>query len=412
LSETREKCTARGGKAGISVTSKNLVNRPSRSLIFVDITGSSIDDGADLGMLGCAMTHLPQLKKGSQGKEVAMLRSLLGLPPIHGNALFDDATYHAVMAFQKLNQLMVDGIVGPQTWFALGLVIPEVPVPAANGTVTDYRAAIRSTVKSSPRIYYVNGIQTDGPTHARTAYALSALTQRVVHGVFNATWAKGTIAGFGVDLGQCVLDWVFGVSSKLMEIRSGLLDGLADRIKKLIGGQAAPGTQVLDRAVEGMTGPERLAFCSALFLGNRATGALYRELKAHRGTNQIIVAHSQGNLITANALWSLSILDGPDALENLYVYSLASPAPAWPRGIRYKFRTYHHDNDLVVLANPHNWPFVRAVYTRAVGQYDKFAPSNGLFDPHFVYNFGDKSFSHDIRHRLGLDDIQGWVFPK
>jgi hypothetical protein len=363
------------------------------------------------------MNHPPQLKKGSHGKEVAMLRGMLGLPKslAPGQAVFDEATHEAVVAFQRKNQLMTDGIVGPQTWFALGLVVPEVSQPQVNGTVTPYRAVIRVHLATQPRIYYVNGIQTDGATHARTAYALSALTQRVVHGVFNATWSKGTAVGFGVDLGQCLVDWAFGVTSKLLEVHDAVVDGIADRIRSLFGTRPIPGTNgdhLVDQIVEEISPTQRKQFCDAMFLYNRATAALYQQLRDHVSENQIIVAHSQGNLITSNALWAMTILHGHESLQDMYVYSLASPAPAWPLGIRYRLRAYHHDNDLVVLANPHNWPFIRHVYPRAVGQFNDLVRPTERFDPHFIYNFGDKSFAHDIRHRLGLDDIQGWVFPR
>jgi hypothetical protein len=363
------------------------------------------------------MNYPPQLKKGSQGKEVALLQALLSLPsaPSPALAVFDEATHQAVLAFQRQKQLMTDGIVGPQTWFALGLVVPEVPAPQASGTITPYRAVIRTPLSTSPRIYYVNGIQTDGATHARTVYALSALTQRVVYGVFNATWSKGSVAGFGVDLGQCVLDWAFGVTSKLIEISDAVVDGIPDQIRKLFGTRPAPGTdsaQLIDRIIGGLSPTQRGEFCSAMFLFNRATKALYEQLRDHVGEHQIIVAHSQGNLITANALWAMTIMRGPAALGNMYVYSLASPAPAWPLGIRHRLRAYHHDNDLVVLANPHNWRFIRERYARALGQFDEYEHPTDRFDPHFIYNFGKKSFAHDLRKRLGLNDIQDWVFPR
>ena len=223
------------------------------------------------------MESPPLLKKGSQGKYVTILRSLLQMPRSPADATpafvkFDDPTYDAVIRFQKDNQLMVDGIVGPQTWSALGVMVEQVLRPQDNGTVTPYRAVIRVSLKTSPRIYYVNGIQTDGSTHAHTAYALSALTQRVVYGVFNATWSKGTIMGFVVDLGQCVTDWLVGVSSKLIEIRDSVIKGIAERVRKHFSKSPPPANDtdsLIERAIEIVPLGERSALCAGMFSATR-----------------------------------------------------------------------------------------------------------------------------------------------
>lgn len=73
----------------------------------------------------------------------------------------------------------------------------------------------------------------------------------------------------------------------------------------------------------------------------------------------MIVAHSQGNLIASNALFVLEDLLGSSALRNIRVYSLASPAPAWPLGLRKTNggggrQENAFMNDLVMLLRPHN----------------------------------------------------------
>ena len=52
-------------------------------------------------------------------------------------------------------------------------------------------------------------------SHAKTATTLSLLTERVVHGVYNATAGKG--AGIILDLLQCGADWTDIFLSKLSE---------------------------------------------------------------------------------------------------------------------------------------------------------------------------------------------------
>jgi len=80
------------------------------------------------------------LREGSAGSEVAKLQAQLqdlGFNPGPIDGMFGPATEAAVLAFQKSAGLLADGIAGPRTQGALGLVtdtslpsvIPEVTVP-------------------------------------------------------------------------------------------------------------------------------------------------------------------------------------------------------------------------------------------------------------------------------------------
>lgn len=65
---------------------------------------------------------LPVLRQGSQGSAVVYLQRRLtalhyDVGPIDG--IFGYSTYHGVVAFQKVNGLVRDGIVGARTWAAL-----------------------------------------------------------------------------------------------------------------------------------------------------------------------------------------------------------------------------------------------------------------------------------------------------
>ncbi|OWK39335.1 hypothetical protein [Fimbriiglobus ruber] len=66
-----------------------------------------------------------------------------------------------------------------------------------------------------------------------------------------------------------------------------------------------------------------------LSLYNKATFALYRHLRKNLGKPQWIIAHSQGNLITCDALWAVVYSYGESALNQMEVFSLASPSPGW-----------------------------------------------------------------------------------
>jgi len=57
------------------------------------------------------------IKRGSMEAEVAVLQTKLHIP-VTGS--FDTNTYYAVLGFQVGKMLVPDGIVGPQTWKALG----------------------------------------------------------------------------------------------------------------------------------------------------------------------------------------------------------------------------------------------------------------------------------------------------
>ena len=75
-------------------------------------------------------TTQPVLRQGSRGTAVTNLqRRLAALHYDVGAAdgIFGPSTYHAVVAFQKVNGLTRDGIVGPQTWAALDH--PVIPRP-------------------------------------------------------------------------------------------------------------------------------------------------------------------------------------------------------------------------------------------------------------------------------------------
>src|SRR5436190_20379366 len=53
------------------------------------------------------------LKQGSAGKNVARVQRALH---VRATGRFDRRTKRAVLGFQRKDQLLLDGIVGPQTW--------------------------------------------------------------------------------------------------------------------------------------------------------------------------------------------------------------------------------------------------------------------------------------------------------
>jgi N-acetylmuramoyl-L-alanine amidase len=77
-----------------------------------------------------AATAQPTLRMGSRGAAVVSLQRRLvtlryDVGPVDG--VFGSSTHHGVVAFQKVNGLVRDGIVGPRTWAALAR--PVIPRP-------------------------------------------------------------------------------------------------------------------------------------------------------------------------------------------------------------------------------------------------------------------------------------------
>jgi hypothetical protein len=208
------------------------------------------------------------------------------------------------------------------------------PLPKGDGDLNCYNLS-RSSV-TTPRLYFVNGIRVLPRDHAVTAAYLSVLVERPVWGVYNAT--AGVRLGSVVDLGQSALDYTQNAFARL---GSGRNQNRPPRV----------GEADVPAFLEGL---ER-----RYLVWNKATLGLFRELVENRHRMKYVIAHSQGNLITSNALFVLEDTLGPAALRNVRVYSLASPSPAWPLGLRVTHggggrQDNAFMNDLVALLRPHN----------------------------------------------------------
>ena len=148
------------------------------------------------------------------------------LAPLTVDGLVGPKTIQVLEEFQRrvVGMARPDGRVDPggPTFHQLTLGAEKlaypfvVKMPCADGEVVPF--AVIMPPNPIPRIYYVNGMQTDALGHAATATGLAMLTERVVYGVYNATAGLGR-GGFVIDLLQCGGDWFLAALPKPAEPR-------------------------------------------------------------------------------------------------------------------------------------------------------------------------------------------------
>lgn len=273
--------------------------------------------------------------------------------------------------------------------------------PTIDGQVRRYHPP-----KGTPRrcsrhdVVYVNGIRTDGASHRNTARSIAAIVQQPVYGVFNKS------DGFILDLVQCANDWLDWYPGMLKQMRKALLAAsVAGPVAGIAASQLAAfaGTQatlwsLFDVSLQSMlldTPNQRLhlrhRWAKEVLKSNKATLALYELLFRLSQKARVIhlVAHSQGNLISANALSALKLVTSK--ISNIHVYGLASPSPRWPHGMA-SLQLYTNTHDIVpYLSLGRSARSNSTVYKR---DWDTV---------HSVDNhLGRTGFAKRIRSRLGL----------
>lgn len=209
-------------------------------------------------------------------------------------------------------------------------------IPSADGELNVYNLSGSSA--DAPRVYFVNGVRVMPRDHAITASYLSLLIERPVWGLYNKTGIVklGSILGSGLDFLQCLPDYTQNAGARLFS-----------SVNKQPRIQEHQVTSFLNDVEKNFT------------IWNKATAALFKDLVLHRHQMKYIIAHSQGNLITSNALFVMEDVLGSVALQKVRVYSLASPSPAWPLGLRITNggggrQDNAFMNDFVALLRPHN----------------------------------------------------------
>ncbi len=159
--------------------------------------------------------------------------------------------------------------------------------------------------RNSP-VLFINGIAGTARKHRQQALMTSAFSGGPVEGVFNIS------EGMLKDLKQCINDK--RTSSEFMSVK-GTLGGWMDNLAEFVG----------------LGGSETIAksWVEDSISDNPATLALFRKLLSPGYSDATIVAHSQGNIITANALNAVAALRGQAAIQKMRVIAVGSPVAFW-----------------------------------------------------------------------------------
>ncbi len=186
------------------------------------------------------------------------------------------------------------------------------------------RVGSRQARSNQNPVLFVNGIKGSGKKFRQQALMTSAFSGGPVEGVFNKS------EGMPKDFLQCINDK--RTSSEFMRVKAkigGLVDSLADAVG------LAENRSVAKSWVEDSISD------------NLATLSLFRKLLNPSYGSATIVAHSQGNIITANAMNAVAALLGPSAIQRMRVISVGSPVVFWS-AVK-NVHSFGFKNDAVVL---------------------------------------------------------------
>lgn len=214
------------------------------------------------------------------------------------------------------------------------------------------RKAVRSKRTGNYPVIFVNGMQGSPIKFRAQGCAVAALSGGPVQGVYNGSGDsflfgdnKGPGKLAGEEPGSILVDLIECLTDKL---QSTDWDQLTTWFKKKRGHSQ-------DKIERDMA--------ENLSRYNRATGSLYSLLLQPGYENARIVAHSQGNIITCNAINALAAVRGNKAIASMKIYAVASPVMFWSEAGMFGediVSTHALANDLVAWlgANVSDAPFL------------------------------------------------------
>ena len=210
-------------------------------------------------------------------------------------------------------------------------------IPKTDGEGNDYispkanLAGVKKWFNPSKTVVFVNGMINSPKDHADSALALSLLQMCKVHGIYNYSRIRENssvlVKAVSVieDLSQCLGDKVqwdsTGFDRDVVNINTWYQSNFGN-----------PANSV--------------KYVEQWLARNPPALSLFKYIRARPGQAITVFSHSQGNLITSNALTGMYLLD-PSALKNITVNSYASPSVFWPKGFTHN--RYAYTLDLVPL---------------------------------------------------------------
>lgn len=252
--------------------------------------------------------------------------------------------------------------------------------PSNDGTVTRFvspEVQDKGWYNPARPVIFVNGMQNTGDEHAKNARALSLMVGSPVLGVYNQSTS---LMG---DLFQCLTD-----KMRLSGIQSQGAGGQPDWYK------VTEALFQLERARR--PGLLKDDFVHEMLGSNQATKSLYALLigAPEQRLGCVIYCHSQGNLITSNALTGVMLARGPAAISGLEVHSFGSPARWWPAGLNR--HSYAFTFDMVAFLD------VRGDWSSSSVGY-RFAHGKNPFTHGFLYYA-----AHDPEFIINRFRTGGW----
>lgn len=207
--------------------------------------------------------------------------------------------------------------------------IAQGTTPTADGTVTRFvspEVQNKSWFNPTKSVIFVNGMLNSGADHRASAEALSLMLGVPVIGVYNKK------DGFWADLWQCITD-----KAKLTNVQTANVN------------MNANGVAFFDRVYEAQKQRQpqltKEAFVHDMLASNAAAQAMFALLIGQPGgmLGTPIYCHSQGNLVTSNALSGVTLVKGVASVRGLEVNSFGSPARGWPAGLNRVNNAYTFD---------------------------------------------------------------------
>lgn len=180
--------------------------------------------------------------------------------------------------------------------------------------------SVRSKRMGNYPVIFVNGMQGSPIKFRAQACAVAALSGGPVVGVYNGS-GNSFLLGDSKGEAQVAPD-----KPAKVDILIDLIECLTDKLQSTDWDQLS--TWFKKKRGDSQDKIER-DMVENLTRFNRAAGSLFAELLKPGYENARIVAHSQGNIITCNAVNALAAVRGNKAIASLKIYAVASPVMFW-----------------------------------------------------------------------------------